>query len=71
MIDLVFERGAFEFHLFDFGIGDWQLPFLEAADLIVDVIVFGHQGVEFGIGGPKGIEHGAPFGEFVADVVVF
>ena len=71
LIDLVLEGGTLELHLFDFIIGNGQLSFLEKPDLIINVIVFGHERIELLVGVSKGIEHAAPFGEFVTDVVVF
>jgi hypothetical protein len=47
------------------------LLFLELADFIVDLIVLGHDGVEWLVGGPQGVDQTAVFGEFVNDVVVF
>jgi hypothetical protein len=71
LIGFVLERGPLEFHFFDFRVGNGQLSFFEQPDLIVDVVVFGHERIELFVGVSKGIEHAAPFGEFVTDIVVF
>lgn len=71
LVDLVFERGALEFHLLDFLIGDRLLELLEAADFIVDEVVPGDDRVEHLVGGPEGFDHGAEFGELVNGIVVF
>ena len=71
LVDLILEGGALVFHFLHFLVGGGLLVLLEAADFVVDVVMFGHERIEMFVGRSQFFEFPVKFRELVVDVMMF